>query len=78
MNTIVTFIVEATVGAVVALLFAPQSGEELRTRMREEAQVERPKVAETNTRRACKICTAGWTRCSMICTSHSADGEGAS
>jgi gas vesicle protein len=44
MNTIVTFIVGATVGAVVALLFAPQSGEELRTRMREEAQVERQRL----------------------------------
>jgi gas vesicle protein len=44
MNNIVSFILGAIVGAAVALLYAPQSGEELRTHLREEAEVERQRL----------------------------------
>jgi gas vesicle protein len=44
MNNIVSFILGAIVGAAVALLYAPQSGEELRANLREEAQVERQRL----------------------------------
>lgn len=44
MNSIVSFILGALVGAAVALLYAPQSGEELRANLREEAQVERQRL----------------------------------
>jgi len=44
MNNILSFILGAIVGAVVALLYAPQSGEELRTHLRQEAQVERQRL----------------------------------
>lgn len=44
MNSIVSFILGAIVGAAVALLYAPQSGEELRANLREEAQVERQRL----------------------------------
>lgn len=44
MNSFVSFILGAIVGAAVALLYAPQSGEELRANLREEAQVERQRL----------------------------------
>jgi gas vesicle protein len=44
MNSIVSFILGAIVGAAAALLYAPQSGEELRAQIREEAQVERQRL----------------------------------
>lgn len=44
MNNIVSFILGAIVGAAVALLYAPQSGEELRANLREEVQVERQRL----------------------------------
>ena len=48
MNSTFTFfiglVVGAVVGAAAALLFAPQSGEELRTRIQQEAVAERQRV----------------------------------
>jgi gas vesicle protein len=44
MNSFVSFILGAIVGAAVALLYAPQSGEELRANLREEVQVERQRL----------------------------------
>ena len=44
MNNILSFFIGAIFGAAVALLYAPQSGEELRGRIREEAQVERQRL----------------------------------
>lgn len=44
MNSFVSFILGAVVGAVVALLYAPQSGEELRAHLRQEAEVERQRL----------------------------------
>ena len=44
MKSIFAFIVGAAVGAIAALLYAPQSGEELRARIREEAELERQRL----------------------------------
>ena len=44
MSNILSFIMGAIVGAAVALLYAPQSGEELRANLREEVQVERQRL----------------------------------
>jgi gas vesicle protein len=44
MNNVLSFFMGAIFGAAVALLYAPQSGEELRGRIREEAQVERQRL----------------------------------
>jgi gas vesicle protein len=44
MKDLLYFIAGAAVGAVVALLFAPSSGEELRARMGQEAAAERQKI----------------------------------
>ena len=44
MKSIFAFIVGAAVGAIAALLYAPQSGEELRARIREEAEIERQRL----------------------------------
>ena len=44
MNTIVSFVIGAVVGGIAALLLAPQSGEELRARMRQEAEAERQRL----------------------------------
>ncbi len=40
-----SFLLETILGAVVALLFAPRSGEELRAQIRNEAQLERERLA---------------------------------
>lgn len=44
MNNIISFIIGTVFGAAVALLYAPQSGEELRANIREEAEVERQRL----------------------------------
>ncbi len=44
MNNVLSFFIGTIFGAAVALLYAPQSGEELRGRIREEAQVERQRL----------------------------------
>ena len=44
MSNFISFILGAVIGAAVALLYAPQSGEELRANIREEAQVERQRL----------------------------------
>jgi len=44
MSNFISFIFGAVIGAAVALLYAPQSGEELRANIREEAQVERQRL----------------------------------
>ncbi len=44
MKLIFGFILGAAVGAIAALLYAPQSGEELRARIREEAELERQRL----------------------------------
>ncbi len=44
MSNVLSFILGAVIGAAVALLYAPQSGEELRANIREEAQVERQRL----------------------------------
>jgi gas vesicle protein len=51
MKYFVTFLSGAFVGAIVALLFAPSSGEELRTQIREGVEVEL-KRAEAEWKRA--------------------------
>ncbi len=44
MKLIFGFVLGAAVGAIAALLYAPQSGEELRARIREEAELERQRL----------------------------------
>ncbi len=44
MKSMFAFIVGIAVGAIAALLYAPQSGEELRARIREEAELERQRL----------------------------------
>ena len=44
MSNIISFIIGGVFGAAIALLFAPQSGEELRANIRNEAQVERQRL----------------------------------
>jgi gas vesicle protein len=44
MKDLLYLVVGATFGAVVALLFAPSSGEELRARMGQEVDIERQKI----------------------------------
>ena len=44
MSNVISFIIGGVFGAAVALLFAPQSGEELRANIRNEAQAERERL----------------------------------
>ena len=44
MKSMFAFIVGIAVGTIAALLYAPQSGEELRARIREEAELERERL----------------------------------
>ena len=44
MSNVISFIIGAVFGAAVALLYAPQSGEELRANIRNEAEVERQRL----------------------------------
>jgi len=44
MNNIITFLIGAAVGAVAALLLAPQSGQELRSRLQDEASAEGQRI----------------------------------
>lgn len=45
-----TFLIGATIGAAVALAFAPESGEELRAQIKESAQAELVKLQEQRDR----------------------------
>lgn len=44
MKSLFAFVLGVAVGAIAALLYAPQSGEELRARIREEAELERQRL----------------------------------
>ena len=44
MSNVISFIIGGVFGAAIALLFAPQSGEELRANIRNEAEAERQRL----------------------------------
>lgn len=44
-TTVISFLLGAVVGAAIALLYAPKSGEELRTQIRTEAEIRKEKLS---------------------------------
>jgi gas vesicle protein len=74
MNTIVSFVIGAVVGAIAALLLAPQSGEELRARMRQEAEAERQRL-QSQYEKGMQDLHGRMDKIQHDIQSHSADGE---